>query len=419
MNAVLSHFFGVVCLILLLNDGFAACLSPLEIKQLWNDAYSDLRDSRKIVYNSNVSSFPPTRAYITSNENHYYTVAPSLSTEEADVHIGFGTLINYNLIGARKGKTDPDTHLEVPRSSIIGDISPEVVVTLLNFWRTIWLASESPEEWLSHVASVPHPESSTVEDLFDWIQSKASFSESVDLHADQSSSSSSKRISLPLTPELALLQTKLDQLVQEKKITPFASRFTITFLQQRLEECPSLYQSKDLEKDFEENIVRLYDIREEQKYVTKKVTDAYELIHKPAILTSVVFALDKVRFKKDLDMISEYSKKVSFLHNPDNFKRVRNLFLADQDYYAITDLYDPKFWATISQFVQEQNKTVTDVYTSCILTKQQSCSKSCQAGTCDQTINQHIRNLPGDKKFHYLSGCSLRPQQFTVELLFN
>jgi hypothetical protein len=103
-------------------------------------------------------------------------------------------------------------------------------------------------------------------------------------------------------------------------------------------------------------------------------------------------------------------KKTSFLLNPENFKRVRNVFLADQDFYAVANLTDERFWKEVGNFAEKRSASVTDIYVSCIPSKAGLCPKQTEAN-----LTRYLEKVPGQKKYLYESTCGSKQPKYIVK----
>jgi hypothetical protein len=314
-------------------------------------------------------------------------------------------------LGARKGKVDSSSR-ELPRTAILADQSPEVVVAMMSFWRSIWLVSETPREWLANIAGIRLLPDTSVQHLFTFLKDRAK-SRKAQMSPFQNMGGFSSLPQLSFPPDRAVysdLRQKLVDLSSRKVITDFDVRFTMTLLEQDEEGCSSIFSESGGDLNIAERLMEIYDPEVTISLFDESFSSAMNQIAYFKNLKSITF--DPASADADRSRIRSDFEKVSFLLREDNFKRARSVFLANQDFYAVTSITDDRFWNEVASFAIKKSASVTDVYLSCI---PKELRKSYMPGSCsvqlDAELPGYMAKLPGAKKYVYDSTCgSLTPE---------
>jgi len=132
---------------------------------------------------------------IVSNEINYHSLP--LNARAGELLIGFGVTANYLIAGIRK-----NTRV------VWCDQSEELLITQMSFWRTLWIISPHPEEFLANVAQFPVVPGETIDSIFAKARNRA----------------------IPQKEIRDILQKKLARAVTAKHITEFDVEFTLAVL---------------------------------------------------------------------------------------------------------------------------------------------------------------------------------------------
>ena len=417
----LFPFIALTVIILNPFNAHSDCLTDPQIKKLWEDAYYNLSHEKNLFYENRLRTPPSYPGYISTTEDHHFTLAHLLDESPADIHVGFGTLINYNFLAARKGN-EPDgrINVETAKTLILADQSPEVIVALSSFWRTIWLVSETPQEWLANIASYLTTPDTTLEELFTFIKKRQISQRPAQIDSPLDFLQNIIRCLRHREPDhresadpraLDALAVKLKPLVSFEKITRFDAEFTLTLLQQEAQNCPSIFKNS---KTGNQLAAKLYSVYNPLQRIEKRenaIKKSLEEINFYGEQSSVVFSPEDAQ-KDRLKTTKEYTD-VSFLLNAENFRRARNTFLAGRDYYAISTIEDPRFWKEVGDFARRESKAVTDVYLTCILNA--VCPRS------KESVFSEIMKLPGspieNSTFIYESTCDSNSPKITKTVM--
>jgi hypothetical protein len=387
----------VVLLLLIASNAFSHCLTSHEKTELWKAMFQDLEQNKKVLYDTLPRVVPEFTGFVSSNERHHYTLAESFADGIADVHVGFGTLINFNILAHRKGEVVQTlcdksnfTLVEKVRTALFVDQSPEVVVAMKSFWRPLWLASRDPVEWLANLGNFEIDSETTVSTLFEKIQVRRNFAQDP-----------------PTEAGITRFGDRLQQLASEGSISELDRQFAFTILYQEYLGCPSIFSNATLSTNFAENIETLYNPKNE----TAAFENAFEEVRKVARekLTQfkgaenlgVISGLDVEKMKSKIHEGFQYS---SFLLDSEGYQRVRNIFLSGRDFYAVSKLENPYFWEVVSQVAREYSHSVTDVYLTCIPQHVRR-EKLFQGSLFDEFLKKCLSKVPGDKKLIYESTC--------------
>lgn len=356
----------------------AAPLSRHEKKVLRRQVLEQFYQSPRVVYDNQNRKKRGT-GFITSNESHFYTLHDQVGTEPSDIHVGFATTINFNFLGMRPGAPTRGGGEKV-RTAIFADQSSEVLMSLNSFWRPMFLISKTPTEWLAHIARIPVRDGMTVWDVFN--------------------EQSARKTAEPITEQerdlrIEAIRVKLNEQVQAGTISDIDLRFSLAILEEDFlldQSAPyevmmhkGVFNRSMMGNGLSRSLAVLYDFR--NKLGATVSGDPFEL--------SSVSEFDEF----DLNLAQAHSK-TSFLLNPDQYQRVRNVFLADQDFYAQTQIQDNHFWDAIQNFAKVKQQKVTDVYLTCI---PQFVRK--QMPHFDHFISKSLREIPGEEKQVYESTC--------------
>jgi hypothetical protein len=406
-------YLYVTSLLLLFTvpNAFSHCLTSHERTELWKAMFQDLEHSKKVVYDTLPRAVPEFTGFVSSNERHHYTLADSLVEGIADVHIGFGTLVNFNILANRRvdgfqafNSRSNSKVVEPVRTALFVDQSPEVVVAMKSFWRPIWLASRNPVEWIANLGSYEIDSLTTVASLFEKIQLRRNTSQT-----------------LPQEAGLTRLKDRLQDLVSEGSISELDRQFAFTIIHQEYLGCPSIFENATLSTRFAENVESLYNPMNE----TIAFENAFEEVRKVARekLSQFKGTESLGTFSgSDLELmkskINEGFQRSSFLLSNEGYQRVRDIFLNGKDFYAVSQLQNRHFWKVVAQLAREQSYSVTDVYLTCIPQHLRR-ETLFQGALFDEFLRECMSEIPGDKKFIYESTCGAQTPVIEVTILEN
>lgn len=317
-------------------------LTPREIEGVWADAKAQVetyykkgwRDPSafyelKIVYHNGQWGYPRYQGFIVSNERpSFFTRRPNISGE---LHVGFGTAINFNIVGAHPGvvqkeeKNGKTVLNEAARHVLFVDQSYEVVVAMMSYWRPIWLVSKTPVEWLANVAGYPLDPRETLDSIFNRI----------------------RRRELGTVKAVEVLKQKFEKLVQEKKITEFDFKFAMAVVGEQVHEYkPQLFRYSSGANRIAHSLELIYNLANRYEDIQEHGRGTWE------------------EKQKEKAKVAQLYQVTSFLHNADNYQRVRKVYEAGQDYYAQAEIEDERFWEAVQEFSSSIGQKVTDVYIS-------------------------------------------------------
>ncbi len=347
------------------------CLKEEAKIALWVDAEESLLESKNLLYKNTSKRIPLYPGYITSDESHFHQVAHTMVRTGGDAYLGFGTTINFNLIGARAGiKQPPPTGMEKTRTAIFADQSPDVLIAMHSFWRPLWLVSKNATQWLANTAGFAVDEHANIGDIFKSISPP-------DDHAKYQHSASS----------ISHLDTQLQALVSSMQISDADRKFTLAMIQEEANGCNKQLRGGH----FNENLF-MHARNSDVAHCIRKLYDPTGIS-----LRNLPYPPEPISRTKLLDLRAtlqalevEDLTELSFLHNPELFQRVRQVFLDEKDHYALTTIQDPLFWKKAGDLVRREASVVTDVYTTCIPYCIESDTGSCPKGE----IFAQIRTLP-------------------------
>ncbi len=332
------------CLIFTFHANAYDCLKQAEKDQLWADAEKSLLESGHLLYRDHTIGVARAMGYVTANEAHFYHVDSKMNHEGGDVYLGFGSVINFNLLGARSGvKTSPTATSveEKTRTAIFADISADVNIAMHSFWRTIWLVSETPQQWLANIAGFSINEHASLPDIFHSIANKGGQPR---YRYNESS--------------IGNLDTQLKTLVVSGQISDAARRFTLAVIQEEENGC------NKRSKTPHENDINIFKIAR-----GAATASCVQSLYDPTMiwlqdLSSLYPTLtDSVAI---LNQAISDLKSISFLDNIGAYKRVRRIFQSGKDHYAQANLMDTRLWTEVGNFARKEKSAVTDIYTTCI-----------------------------------------------------
>jgi hypothetical protein len=422
---------AVLTLTLSTSLSFADCLSKTQKKEFWTKIHQSDYLNEKIIYKGKSHSIYSDQlkpiihssgevnlfstGFATSNENHHFYVADKTSSTPADIHLGFGTTINFNIIGMRPGQIE--NGFEVPRTAIFSDLSPEIVASLIHFWRPLFLISETPAEFLGRIAEFPITQDTIIQDVFAFVRLVHEAKERQNQLRKNSSPNASdpELIQMNQARSKAFAETKilLQHHLAQGTLSENDYEFIVTVLEQEDEGCPLIYQYATMayrNQTFAENLTRLYDpLTQENKMNERLAKSDSTSIYIPLLGSTTPSHTEIIQAKATL---KELLYKSSFLLNPEHYKRVRNVFVNQKDFYAITDIRDNYYWMFVGQFAKEKSASVTDVYLSCIPGAIDTCPLTSKT---NRTIEKYLDKIPGDTQFIYISTCQFSPPSIEVK----
>jgi hypothetical protein len=117
---------------LFLSSVLRAEVTEREREEFWRLMGEQYSRNQQVVYDDQKTGAPAYPAYVVSNEITYSSMNPPEGG--AELQVGFGTTVNFNLAAARK-----------PQAMLIADQTLEAQAMVASFYRTLFLVSETPE----------------------------------------------------------------------------------------------------------------------------------------------------------------------------------------------------------------------------------------------------------------------------------
>jgi hypothetical protein len=296
-------------------------------------------------------------------------------------------------------------------------LSPEIVASLIHFWRPLFLISETPAEFLGRIAEFPITQDTIIQDVFAFVRLVHEAKERQNQLRKNSSPNASdpELIQMNQARSKAFAETKilLQHHLAQGTLSEIDYEFIVTVLEQEDEGCPLIYQYATMayrNQTFAENLTRLYDpLTQENKMNERLAKSDSTSIYIPLLGRTTPSHTEIIQAKATL---KELLYKSSFLLNPEHYKRVRNVFVNQKDFYAITDIRDNYYWMFVGQFAKEKSASVTDVYLSCIPGAIDTCPLTSKT---NRTIEKYLDKIPGDTQFIYISTCQFSPPSIEVK----
>jgi|GEM_PF-4663898 len=294
--------------------------------------------NQQVIYDDKKTGAPEYPAYVVSNEISYSSMNPPEGG--AQLQVGFGTTVNFNLAAARK-----------PQAMLIADQSVEAQAMVASFYRSLFLVSETPEQFVGHLTGLVPKRRETVDGLF-------------------------KRVAageLPSTKAIEDLKQKLKPLIKRGLVTELDARFIELVLKEQGSNFPgktvSIFRNAanatTLVKDFAE----LYEIDTHERNIESSYR--WQLNKHRAFLPFMVgdpnAKLDEEDANKQKEAILDRQeaslKRLSFL-TADGFATVKNLFAKDAVFFAKGAIEKDVFWKAISKFADKKKQKISDLYLS-------------------------------------------------------
>jgi hypothetical protein len=227
----------------------------------------------------------------------------------------------------------------------------------MSFWRPLFLASESPGDFVANLAGLSSPRGQTPEEVF------------ARMRANEKGDPQNH----------ARVKARLDALVRDGTITDFDRRFTLAVLRDQLDPprealisprerqglrerrndpvgvFRNAYYGAELAAQFQ----RIYDVEGATNNLRASLGHLERLFRAASGMFLPPLSMSD-------GMIADYrdrERSASFL-TPDGFSHVRRVLLAGGDHYGQADRRDPNFWQAVGDFARQQRSTVSDVYTS-------------------------------------------------------
>lgn len=329
-NSTPARALGIL-LALFLTPVFGETLTLEERQAIWAAALGQLKEHPRLVWHDGRTGFGFYPGFIISNEMAHWTANPP-TRGNAHLQVGFGSIVGLSLAARRKSKV-----------LVMADQSAETVVSLMSFWRPLFLACETPGEFVASLGGYEYVPGTDPQYYFDLFRARRSGT----------------------AKGMKDLDRKLEALERAGKISSLDRRFTMTVVAEQQhcresrggnpeeawrEEHPRKTRTPDRHFLFIEawkslgildQLAELYSLPEQESY----------------------FAGHE-QFLKSLRRLLI---QTSFLGNA-GYKHVRGIFERRDDYYAQARIEDEGFWRALGALATRNQWLLTDVYTSNILT---------------------------------------------------
>ena len=252
----------------------------------------------RVIYTSKSPQTSP--GFIASNEVDHFSM--NFPRSGGDTLLGFGSTINWDIASIRRVQT-----------LIIADQAPEVILAHIQLYRPLFLASTTPEEFISSLAGF--------------------------LCGNQKISTLFTRIRQQEPPSLEGIKDlteRLDKLVLSNQISLQDRNFTITTItKQPTPTCLDPFSKSGIKLE-------------------------YPLIQMFAYLYDPV-SISKI---SHIPRIFIWPSRFSFLGSKANYQHVRKIYENDRVLFAITDILDTQFYAEVGRSLQKLGSSLTDFYLS-------------------------------------------------------
>jgi hypothetical protein len=410
------------------------CMNDQQKDALWTRAIQNLYGSKRLIYRDQDRSvrLPIFPAFFSSSEWHFNKAEGEYPRSSGDLHIGFGSNLNFNLLTrpgtVLEGVSDntPQSVFEKTRTAIFVDSSPEVLMGLVSFWRPLWLISETKEEWLSYVAGLSPSLHLSVPEVFLKINER---------HAQPAHELTSQDL-LQKDAFITEVRNKLDSQVSASKISTTDAAFTLALLQEAAYGCP-----EKVPASLEVKVARRHDYYFEGSRhgvfkncvnctsIDLRISDLCnqsEIMDEIQVLLSQMGSENRsVPLSELQSVLAERNKELenfyqtSYLSDSVKYDRVRKVFLNNQDYYAQSFLQDVKFWQSAGELSREKNAVLTDVYLTCLPQVLRNDTFEYPDFKYDRDIDHLIglASTPGREVTRYESMCHVPVKRYKIDSL--
>lgn len=323
---------------LFLSSILRAEVTERERDDFWRQMAEQYSRNQQVVYDDEKTGAPSYPAYIVSNEVSYGTL--NLPEGGADLQVGFGTTLNFNIAAARR-----------PNALLIADQSLEAQAMIASFYRPLFLISETPEQFVAHLAGLVPKRRETVDGLF-------------------------KRVAageLPSAKAIEDLKEKLKPLIKRGLVTELDARFIELVLREQgasfQGKTVSLFRNAANVTSMVKDFAELYDIDTHER----RIENTYKWqVHNLRGLLPTLVQDPNARLDEDdanrqknaiLDRQETSLNRLSFLTG-DGFSTVKNLFAKDAVFLAKGAIEKDALWKAITKFAEKRKQKISDVYFS-------------------------------------------------------
>jgi len=319
-------------LFLFISTTAAAELTEAQRERLWEEVEAQHKKSDLVIY-ENGRGMPNYPGFVMSNELTFWTSAAPQGG--GDLQVGAGTVINFNLAVVRKSK-----------SLVMVHQSPEVVAMNMSFYRPLFLAAETPAEFLAFVGGLVPKRGETTDEVFERV-----------LKGE------------PGTQQgLDILDARLAKLATAHKISAVDRKFAMAVANDQVfppsgaGEVPVFRKARHAE-NLLGTLGSLYSPKIREHNLTgilKSAQDHYSIVPRGYRVLGVPHP-DQVRNQIREEVAAV---KVNTFLSEEGFKHVRGLFDKKEVHFAHSAIEDPKLWKAIGKKAKETNRKVTDFYIS-------------------------------------------------------
>lgn len=254
-------------------------------------------DSR-VIYQSPLDK--PNVGHIVSNEVDHFSM--NFPKGKGKTLLGFGSTINWDIACKRQVEF-----------LIIADHSPEVILAHIRFYRPLFLASKTPEEFLASLSGVLL-EGKSLKALFLGIRNNEG----------------------PTEKGIVDLSQRLDDLVERSLISALDKEFALATVTQR--------PSSTNHAPFSKNGIHL----------EHSLTQMFAYLYDPVSISKLT----------RVPRLFIWPARFSFLGSKANYSHVRSMYLNDKVRFAIAELLEEKFYQAVAEHLQKCNSVVSDFYLS-------------------------------------------------------
>ncbi len=249
------------------------------------------------IYDDGVTEPPAYPVFLVPNEDAYLSLA--LTKSAGSLQVGFGSTIHFSLAAALR-----------PKVIIIADESLEAQAMVSSFYRPLFMASETPEQFVAHLGGV-------------------------DIHRRENTQSILDRLIIgefPTVRAVEELKEKLAQLESQGLVTALDIRFVDYVLREQGRPFPSTLPLSGSQA---------------QVSIFRNAHEVSTIAHRFAEQASC--------------QLAEKCGGFSFL-TPEGFAAVRKLFLGNRVFYAKGAAENPELWKAIADFSRRAHKKISGVY---------------------------------------------------------
>jgi len=331
--------------------------------RLWKDVESQIRSTR-MVYDHGKKGIPYYPGWVVPNETTHGTIAPAEGP--ADLQVGVGTTINFNIAASRK--TD---------RLVMVDQSPEVVAMNQCFYRTLFLTAETPAEFLAFTSGLEPIAGETVPEI--------------EIRMRQVSGSAAG---------LKALGKRVAKLVKKGILTEVDAQFALAvasdqvFRRDPAKGQVPVFRNAAYGDQVREALFTLYSFGAQQEAMAFSLMNA-RLVRETLPESQKHLVPEQEALKATAKAYLERFKDVSFL-TPEGYAHVRGLFQEKADSYALSTIENPKLWKAVASLATKEQRKLTDFYVSNIPT-----ANTFRPGRFRDQLYLGISEVPRDKVVWY------------------